>query len=67
MRSNFDPSEDENFKEKEEEINMADELVGKFRSKADIYSLLTLKYQLFLAHYEETKLSWIEKIMSIAV
>ena len=74
MRSNFDPSEDENSKEKEE-INVADELVkvsadelvGKFRSKADIYSFLTLKYQLFLPPYEETKLSRIEKIMSIAV
>ena len=59
MRSNFDPSEDENSKEKEEEINVADELVkvsadklvGKFRSKADIYSFLTLKYQLFLLPY----------------
>ena len=75
MRSNFDPTEDENSKEKEEEINVADELVkvsadelvGKFRSKADIKSFLTLKYQLFLPPYEETKLSRIEKIMSIAV
>ena len=72
MSSNFDPSEDENSKE---EINVADvlvkvfvnELVGKFRSKADIYSFLTLNYQLFLPPYEETRLSRIEKIMSIAV
>ena len=67
MKSNFDPTEDENSKEKEEEINVTGELVGKFRSKADIYSFLTLKYQLFLTPYEETKLSRNEKIMSIAV
>ena len=75
MKSNFDPSEDENSKEKEEEINVADklvevsanELVGKFSCKAYICSFFIIKYQLFLPPYEETKLSRIEKIISIAI
>ena len=33
------------------------EFIGKFRSKTDLYNFLTLKFQLFLPPYEETKLN----------
>ena len=62
MESDFDPRDDINSEENKEEVGVgeeiikisADELIGKFRSKADIYNFLTLKYQLFLPPYEET-------------
>ena len=73
MESDFDPQDDINSEENKEEVGVeeeiikisADELIGKLRSKADIYNFLTLKYQLFLPPYEETKLSRTTKIMSI--
>ena len=60
MESNFDPSGSESSKGNEEETNVADELVkvsadelfGKFRSKAAIYNFFALKCQFYLPPYE---------------